>query len=220
MRLVRVPRRSKSQAKQLPKNVLQMLRPLLFATLVATSNLHGVFCMIRKRMKKMKSKHSQLVLFFFAGAMFLSACKPADKGAEVTGATNSASTTLKFQALNVGQKINTDQSVAAQTMFKPDDKIIASVQTNDAAKDVLISAKLIAMSNGQVLADMSRKVTTTGSSYTNFEFPKAGSWTLGRYQTEASINGKFQARQEIEVRQDGPPRPPSDKPVSEKKPVQ
>ncbi len=144
--------------------------------------------------------------------MLLAACKPEADAPNPTSVT--AQPTLKFIALDVGKTINTDRSVSPLTMFRAGDEIIASVRTDGVSKNVPISTKLVAMKNGQALGELSQKITTTGPATTNLKFPKSTTWELGRYLVEVTINGKFEARQEIEVRQDGPPNstPPKDAP--------
>lgn len=127
-----------------------------------------------------------------------------------TGATEpggDAAPTLKFQALNVGSEVLGDQSVPARSIFRPDDKLFASVQTTTAGRDVPVSVRLVAMANGQSVADARRTVSATGPATTNFEFKSPAPWPIGRYQVEVDIGGRVHARQEIDIRADGPPRP-------------
>lgn len=162
----------------------------------------------------MSWKLMPLVAVLFGISVVLPACKPENLTAETTTGNAAPKALLKFQALAVGNAINADRSVPPLTMFAPGDKIIASVRTNGIANDVPVSVKLIAMANGQVLGELSRKVATTGPATTNFEFPKSGPWAVGRYLVEVAVNGKFETRQEIEVRERAPnttpdPAPPA-----------
>lgn len=104
-------------------------------------------------------------------------------------------------ALDVGVAPNPDGTVVPLTRFLPDEKIIASLRTQGAAKAVPVTVKLVQMSNGQVAGEQRRELTLSGAAATNFEFVKqgAGQWAVGRYVVEVSIAGKAAGRQEIEV---------------------
>lgn len=111
---------------------------------------------------------------------------------------------LRFQALNVGKVVAADRSVPPLTLFEPKDKIIASVLTRGVATDAPLSARLIAMTNGQVMGEQGHALTAAGPTTTNLEFPRSDSWPVGRYVVEVTLNGKLEGRQEIEVTQNLP----------------
>ena len=143
-------------------------------------------------------------------AALASACTASDKnGATTATAAASAAT---FHALDIGNAIGADQSVQPATLFKPEDKLVASIKTQGAAKDQAIAVKLVAMANGQSVSEANRTVSPTGAATTHLEFPKNAPWPLGRYVVEATFNGKPAGRQEIEVRSDvpAPPQPATD----------
>ncbi|MEG3791450.1 hypothetical protein V1318_15080 [Lysobacter sp. CCNWLW3] len=146
-------------------------------------------------------------------AVLATACTSSDKagGSDATAAAAVAS----FQALDIGKAVAADQSVQPLTLFTPDDKLVASIKTQGAAKDQAIAIKLIAMANGQSVSEANRSVSPTGAATTNLEFPKNAPWPLGRYVVEATFNGKPAGRQEIEVRSDVP-APPQPAPAEQK----
>lgn len=157
---------------------------------------------------------SRVIPLILAIAALTTACQ-GEKGASVAASMSESATALSFSALDVGNAVDNDQTVRPTTMFVPTDKIIASVRTKGAAKDLPVAAKLIAMANGQALGELSQKVTTTGAATTNLEFGQATPWPVGRYVVEVAINGKLEGRQEIEVREQLPGDQPKPSPVSQ-----
>ncbi len=147
------------------------------------------------------------VLATACALILLTGCQPSNDSTSAKATQQPAPASLSFFALDVGKEVNADHSVAPLTLFAPADKIIASVRTKGAAKAVPVTAKLIAMSNGQALSELSQTVTTTGPATTHFEFGKTGPWASGRYLVEVTIGGKPEGRQEIEVRESVPPQP-------------
>ncbi|MBT2745865.1 MULTISPECIES: hypothetical protein [unclassified Lysobacter] len=110
---------------------------------------------------------------------------------------------LNLFALDVGTSENPDGTVMPLTQFLPTEKIVASLRTRGAANAVPVTAKLIAMSNGEVVGELKKDLTLTGAATTNLGFVRqgAGNWALGRYVVEVTIDGKPAGRQEIEVTQ-------------------
>ncbi|UNP28425.1 hypothetical protein [Lysobacter gummosus] len=110
---------------------------------------------------------------------------------------------LNLFALDVGTSENSDGTVTPLTQFLPAEKIVASLRTRGAANAVPVTAKLIAMSNGEIVGELKKDLTLTGAATTNLEFVRqgAGNWALGRYVVEVTIDGKPVGRQEIEVTQ-------------------
>lgn len=122
-----------------------------------------------------------------------------EKAAEAKVA-QAKSPALSLFALNVGNSQQTDGSVFPATLFLPTDKLIASVSTKGQAVSVPVTAKLIAMANGQVVGEVSKNITTSIDATSNFEFSRqAPAWAIGRYLVEVSIAGKKAGQQEIEV---------------------
>lgn len=151
---------------------------------------------------------SRLACLLLCGVA-LAGCQRSQPGGE--GADSNAAVVannLRFQALNIGRSVEPDGTVVPTTLFTPQNRIIASVLTKNAAKDAPMEVQLIAMANGRVVSKLSRSVSPEGDASTNFEFKKAGPWPLGRYVVEARLSGKLQASQPIEVVAELPPGAP------------
>jgi len=162
-----------------------------------------------KESRKIMKQFPILGIVVLSGLLGVSGCKPSPPVSErTTAAAQATAPALTFFALNVGNSVKEDQSVSPLTMFSPKDRLIASVQTKGAAKDVQLAAKLISMTNGQTAGDSNQKIATTGPATTNLEFKNEGAWAVGRYLVEVTINGKLEGRQEIEVRENVPPVTP------------
>lgn len=137
---------------------------------------------------------------------FMAACDRATSDASaIQTQTPAKNASLGFQALNVGTKVQESGAVEPNTLFLPTDEIVASVITRDAAEDVPVEVRLVALANGSVRAKVSEQVSTQGRAETNLTFKKDGPWPVGRYQVEATLAGKLEASQPIEVRADLPP---------------
>jgi hypothetical protein len=128
----------------------------------------------------------------------LVAAQQADKQGEPIG----------FVALAVGTSVAADGNVVPLTVFTTSNKIIASVRTKGAGVGTVVAVRLIEMSNGSVVGARKQVRDLAGSSSVNIEFSQRSPWIVGRYLVEASVNGKLEARQEIEVaaavKEDGP----------------
>lgn len=137
-----------------------------------------------------------------AVSFFVTGCAQKGDGEKAAEAkvVQARSPALSLFALNVGNSQQTDGSVFPTTLFLPTDKLIASVSTKGQAVSVPVTAKLIAMANGQVVGEVSKSITTSIDATSNFEFSKQmPAWAIGRYLVEVSIDGKKAGQQEIEV---------------------
>jgi len=148
-----------------------------------------------------------LVAAVLAASFVVAACaKKADteKIAD-TKAAQAKSPALSLFALNVSSGQQADGSVVPSTLFLPDDKLIASINTKGNATTVPVTATLIAMADGRVLDAVDKRITTSVDATTNFEFSRrAPAWAIGRYLVTVSIDGKKAGQQEIEVVQSLP----------------
>src|ERR1044071_4661722 len=95
---------------------------------------------------------------------------------------------LHVSTLQVGSKLNGDNTVGTHTTrFKPDDKIYAAVLT-DATGSSTIAARWTY--NGQMVSEEERKVTYKGAGATAFEFKSASAFPVGDYKVDILVAGQ------------------------------
>ncbi|MGO1002305.1 hypothetical protein [Lysobacter sp. CA196] len=142
-----------------------------------------------------------------ATSFFVTACAQKADGEKAadTKPAQAKTSALSLFALNVGNSQQTDGSVLPSTLFLPDDKLIASINTKGKATSVPVTATLTAMTDGRVLDEVAKSITTSVDATSNFEFSRqAPAWAIGRYLIVVSIDGKKVGQQEIEVVQSLP----------------
>jgi hypothetical protein len=95
---------------------------------------------------------------------------------------------LHVGTLQLGSKLNGDNTIAAHTTrFKPDDHIYAAVLT-DATGASAITAKW--SYNGRMVSEEERKVSYKGAGATAFEFRSASGFPVGDYKVEILVDGE------------------------------
>jgi hypothetical protein len=111
--------------------------------------------------------------------------------------TAGCSQPLHVSALQVGSKLNGDNTVGTHTTrFKPDDKIYAAVLT-DATGSSTIAARWTY--NGQMVSEEERKVRYKGAGATAFEFKSASAFPVGDYKVDILVDGQPVASREFRV---------------------
>jgi hypothetical protein len=96
---------------------------------------------------------------------------------------------LNVSKVTLGTEAGEDKKIAAaMTTFAPTDPIIVSIDTDGAASNAEIAAKLV-YQDGQAAGEESETVTTTGMETTNITFTNANPWPTGDYTVEVWING-------------------------------
>ena len=103
--------------------------------------------------------------------------------------TTQPETALDVSSVTLGTEAGDDNGLEAElTTFAPTDDIIVSVETEGAASDAEIEARLV-YQDGQPAGEESETVTTTGAETTNITFTNAKPWPTGEYTAEVWING-------------------------------
>lgn len=98
-------------------------------------------------------------------------------------------TALNVSAITLGTEAGADKKIASpMTTFAPDDDIVVSIDTNGAASNAEIAAKLV-YEDGQTAGEQKQSVTTTGMETTNVTFTNANPWPTGNYTVEVWVNG-------------------------------
>lgn len=104
---------------------------------------------------------------------------------------------LHMSTLQLGSKLNGDNTVGTHTTrFKPDDKIYAAVLT-DATGSSAIAARWTY--NGQMVSEEERKVRYKGAGATAFEFKSASAFPVGEYKVEILVDGQSVATRDFRV---------------------
>jgi hypothetical protein len=104
---------------------------------------------------------------------------------------------LHMSTLQLGSKLNGDNTVGTHTTrFKPDDKIYAAVLT-DATGSSTIAARWTY--NGQMVSEEERKVRYKGAGATAFEFKSASAFPVGEYKVEILVDGQSVATRDFRV---------------------
>src|SRR5690606_13262874 len=96
---------------------------------------------------------------------------------------------LNVTAVTLGTEAGADKKIASpMTTFAADDDIVVSIDTNGAASNAEIAAKLV-YQDGQTAGEQKQSVTTTGRETTNVTFTNANPWPTGNYTVEVWVNG-------------------------------
>lgn len=98
-------------------------------------------------------------------------------------------TAINVAAVTLGTTAGADGRIAAPMMtFGRNDPIIVSIETDGAASNAQVTAKLV-YQDGQTAGEQSETINTTGMETTNVTFTNANGWPPGRYRAEVWING-------------------------------
>lgn len=100
-----------------------------------------------------------------------------------------APTALDVTAVQLGTEAGPDNTIASpQDTFAADDDIVVSIDTDGAASEAELSAKLI-FEDGQTAGEESETITTTGAETTAIIFSNDEPWPTGQYMVEVWVNG-------------------------------
>ena len=150
-------------------------------------------------------------LFIAAGIMLaLSACKkeepvvvtpaPAPVVLEPAAAPPPMPAAVTVVAVNLGTSVGADQKVtAASTTFAAKDVIYAAIDTENAAKDVVLNAKW-SFQDGQTVHEETTTISPEGNATTNFKFSNSNPWPVGKYKVELSLNGASAKTVDFEIK--------------------
>lgn len=104
---------------------------------------------------------------------------------------------LTVGTLQLGSKLNGDNTVAAHTTrFKPDDHIYAAVLT-EATGSSAVTARW--SYNGRMVSEEERNVSYKGAGATAFEFKSANGFPVGDYKVEILVDGKSAISRDFRV---------------------
>ena len=117
------------------------------------------------------------------------ATTPAPAATMPPPASTTRQTAVNVTSVSLGTEAGADRSIAnPTTTFSADDQVVVSVQTDGAASNVEIGARLI-YQDGQVAGEERQALNTTGSETTNITFDNANSWPAGTYTVEVTVDG-------------------------------
>lgn len=100
-----------------------------------------------------------------------------------------AATAIDVRAITLGRSAGADRRVAQpMTTFAPTDPIVVAVDTDGAANNVQLAAKLV-YQDGQTAGEQSQGLNTTGAESTAITFTNANPWPAGSYTAEVWVDG-------------------------------
>ena len=103
-------------------------------------------------------------------------------------------------AVNLGTTVGADQKVtAASTTFGTKDVIYAAIDTENAAKDVVLNAKWT-FQDGQTVHEETNTISPEGNATTNFKLSNSNPWPAGKYKVEISLNGASAKTVDFEIK--------------------
>lgn len=150
--------------------------------------------------------------FFIAASLMLalSACKkeepvvvtpaPAPAPVVLEPAVAPTPAAVTVTAVNLGTAVGADQKVtSASTTFGSKDVIYAAIDTENAAKDVVLNAKWT-FQDGQTVHEETTTISPEGNTTTNFKFSNSNPWPAGKYKVEISLNGASAKTVDFEIK--------------------
>lgn len=108
---------------------------------------------------------------------------------------------LKVSDVTLGRTVGADNRIADETDdFKPNDTIIAVVETDGAANGHALVARWT-FEDGQVVEEQTQTVSSTGGkAYTQFRLSKPSGWPVGKYKLSVMMNNSEVESEEFEVK--------------------
>lgn len=104
-------------------------------------------------------------------------------------ASTAPQTAVNVTSVALGTEAAADRSITTPTTsFAPGDPIVVSVQTDGAASNVEVGARLT-YQDGQVAGEERQTLNTTGAETTNITFNNANDWPAGTYTVEVTVDG-------------------------------
>jgi hypothetical protein len=125
-----------------------------------------------------------------------------DTTAAMTGAAAGAiENAFKVSDLELGRTVGADNKISDATdNFKPNDTIIAVVETDGSASGQTLVARWT-FEDGQLVEEQTQTVSATGGkSYTQFKLSKPSGWPVGKYKVVVMMNNNEVESEEFEVK--------------------
>lgn len=128
------------------------------------------------------------------------AAAPADAMADYEPSlTGTGPTALDITSVALGTEAGPDDTIAMPTnTFATDDDIVVAIDTDGAASDAQIAARLV-YEDGQVAGEQSETISTTGADTTLVTFDNTDAWPAGNYKVEVLVNGTTAETAELTV---------------------
>lgn len=121
-------------------------------------------------------------------------------GTIANGAAN-ATDNLDIESLELGRAVGTDGKISDETdEFRPNDEIIAVVETDDNAANKELLARWTYGDNEQVVNEQRQTVSTGDDVRTTFRLTKQGAWPVGKYHVRIMYNGREVKSADFEVK--------------------
>ena len=130
------------------------------------------------------------------------AAEGTDTTAAVTGAAAGAiENAFKVSDLELGRTVGADNKISDATDdFKPNDTIIAVVETDGSASGQTLVARWT-FEDGQLVEEQTQTVNASGGkAYTQFKLNKPSGWPVGKYKLVVMMNNNEVESEEFEVK--------------------
>jgi hypothetical protein len=122
---------------------------------------------------------------------------------EEAGNETAVEPAVEVTGVTLGRSIGTDYTITDETTtFRPGDTIYASVRTEGAAPNALLTARWT-YQDGQVVDETSRSIAPDGPETTEFHISKPDGWPAGDYEVVILLDGGEVDRQAFRVEAEG-----------------
>jgi hypothetical protein len=122
-------------------------------------------------------------------------------GGTISNGAANATDDLDIEELNLGRTVGADGKIADKTdEFRPNDEIIAVLETDDNASGKELIARWTYGDNEQVVNEERQTVAAGSDARTTFRLKKAGAWPVGKYHLRVMYNGREVKSEEFEVK--------------------
>ena len=110
-------------------------------------------------------------------------------------------TAMRVTDVELGNAIGPDKRISGKEHhdFKPGDVIYATVATEGAANNAILTARWT-YEDGQTIEETSQTLSPTGPATTEFHISKPGGWPEGKYKVEVLLNGAHAKTEEFKVK--------------------
>lgn len=118
---------------------------------------------------------------------------------DMAAGTVETPTALEVTSVAVGSEAGPDDTLAMpQNTLAPDDDIVVAIDTDGAATEAELSARLI-YEDGQMAGEQTETISTTGADTTTVTFSNEQPWPTGAYTVEIWVDGTQAESTELTV---------------------
>jgi len=138
------------------------------------------------------------ILALALAAVLSAACTKSSENPGATG-TSGTSAGVRVSKIDMGRSLTADKTINDKTdLFKPNDTIYASIQTQGAASTATLKARWT-YQDGQAVKESAQTIAPTGDARTEFHISKPDGWPTGKYTLEVFLNDSSAATKNFEI---------------------